>query len=245
MSTLKLYYNNLRTTTKTQIPKIFINNDICVKCFHLLKNENKYVCPKCLNLLCLNCLTKRYKLTGKLEEYCCYCKEKLPNEIKNKIILDSFKFYFQCLNSNCNNCELYKYNNQIICRKCNKVYCSKCFKEIYPKQIETLIDGQIKLIENQNYELYTEEQKAENHKCKNRDVKLFNFQLKKTFFCPLCYKIHNKKSEYSVLCSNLEVSYLIKLDFSFNIKSLFELYKKDVYRNVITNSLTFFEHNYE
>lgn len=123
-----------------------------------------------------------------------FCKEKFSDKIKNKIISYSFKFYFQCLNSKCNNCELYKYNSQVICKKCNINYCSKCFKEIYLKKIETLINRKIKLIENKNYKDYTEEQKSKIHQCKNNDIKQFKIKLKTIFFCTLCYKIHIKQS---------------------------------------------------
>lgn len=244
MSTLKLYYTYLRETKKIQIPTIFKNNDICVKCFHLLDTNNKYICLKCLNIICLNCLTKKYKLTRKLDNKCMFCKEKLPVEIINKVILNSYKFYFKCLNPKCNNCELYKYNLQVICNKCNKIYCSKCFKEIYPNKIEVLVNGQIELIENKLYETYTEKQKLEKHKCKNKDIQNFNLQFKKIFFCPLCNKFHNKTKDYFVICNNLEVPYLIKLDFSFYIKGLFEFYKKDIFKDVITNSIIFFGQNY-
>jgi len=245
MSTLKLYYTYLKENTKTQIPNIFINNNICDKCLYLLEDDNKYICPKCSNINCLNCLTKKYKLTRKIENKCFFCKEKFPDKIKSKVISDSYKFYFQCLNPKCNNCELYKYNLQIICKKCNKVYCSKCFKEIYPGKIETLIDDKIELIENINYETHTEEQKCLIHKCKNCDIKRFNFKLSKIFFCPLCHKIHIKQSDYIVVCNNLEIKLLIQLDFSYNIKRLLEFYKKDVFKDVLTNSLTFFGQNYD
>ena len=114
--------------------------------------------------------------------------EKVKETIKKlniKYVEDNYRHFKigPCENPSCDG-SIYHFQDQVVCNMCQRVYCPKCRKEIYPELVERMIDYKLELIPNPLYGKYTDEQKKEEHKCKEDDinqVKLLTENIKK---CP-------------------------------------------------------------
>jgi len=106
-------------------------------------------------------------------------------ELNLKYTEDNNKHYKigKCDNPSCDG-NLYQFKDQIVCNICQKVYCSKCRKEIYPKEVERMIDYKIEILPNPLYSEYTKEQKEEKHECKQEDIETVKLLTKNIKNCP-------------------------------------------------------------
>ena len=187
------------------------NYQICNICFITFNEDNSIKCKNCYRNLCINCLTENYKKDHNINIRCYYCYNtiELSKDLIFKIKNKSYEINNFC--KKCGNSNLYKFDKQIICKKCNTYYCSKCFQQIYPEQIETFND-KIILIDNPNFKNYTVEQKCP-HICKEEDIDFFNIIKNDYIRCPICHSLHQKDDNSNlILCDNTISSYILEIN---------------------------------